>query len=166
MSEELTTTEGMALSLLPYYLEGGKKSRYLGYVVAGFSTTEAMKLAKVHPATVRRWREEDETFLGLERQAGGELRERLANTLVDIEYTRNFRLVLAKDFNILYKDATDQKLTDREQQYLLLIRKFYTPQQLAMVRQLLSGNGQSSEAFDFTRTVLEIRLSKETQSAK
>ena len=55
--------------------------------------------------------------------------------------------------------ATD--LTEKEQQYLLVIRKFYTPQQLAMVKQLIGGSGDRGEPFDFTKTVLEIRLSKE-----
>ena len=162
---ELTTTEGMAQSLLPFYVfsakESNKKAKYLSYLVAHFSIMEACKLAKVHYKSVLRWRREDANFSEVENQCATELSKRLSDQLLDIEFTRNFRLVLAKDFVILFKDATGDTLTDKEQQYLLLIRKFYTPQQLAMVKQLISGNGDGTQPFDFTKTVLEIRLSKE-----
>lgn len=158
---DVTTTEGMAQSLVPYYMDGGKKARYLSYLVACFSVMEAVKLAKIHFKSVLRWRESDPKFKELEDKAVGELREQLSNQLIDIEFTRNFRLVLAKDFEILFKDATGTTLTDKEQQYLLVIRKFYTPQQFAMIKQLVIGDGGKGEPFDFTKTVLEIRLTKE-----
>jgi len=53
-------------------------------------------------------------------------------------------------------------LSEQEGQYLQSIRKFYTAQHLILLRQLLSGKDESGEAFDFTRSVLEIRLSRET----
>jgi len=157
---DITPTEGIAQSLISYYADGGKKARYLSYLVAGFSVMEAVSLAKVHHKSVLRWREADPSFTELEQKALGELRKELSDQLIDIEFTRNFRLVLAKDFQILFKDAGGAELSDKEQQYLLLIRKFYTPQQLAIIKQLVSGSSQP-EAFDFTKTVLEIRLSKE-----
>jgi len=158
----ITPTEGICQSLIPYYTDGGKKARYLSYLVAGFSIMEAVALAKCHLKSVMRWRESDPTFKEIEEKSKGELREQLSNQIIDIEFTRNFRLVLAKDFQILFKDAADKVLTEKEQQYLMLIRKFYTPQQLTMIKQLVGGSVESSkEAFDFTRTILTIRLEKE-----
>ena len=161
----ITPTEGMAQSLLPFYIfstdEANKKARYLSYLVAHFSVMESAKLAKVHLKTVKRWRADDSNFHEVEKQCTTELAKKLADELIDIEFTRNFRLIMAKDFQILFKDATGQTLTDKEQQYLMVIRKFYTPQQLAIIKQMIGGNGQQSEAFDFTKTVLEIRLSRE-----
>ena len=157
----ITPTEGAAQSLINYYADGGKRARYLSYLVAGFSVMESVTLAKVHLKSVKRWREEDESFVELEQKALGELREQLSNQLINIEFTRNFRLVLAKDFQILFRDAQEITLTEKEQQYLLVIRKFYTPEQLTRIRQLVSGKDDSGEAFDFTRTVLTIRLEKE-----
>lgn len=161
----LTPTEGMAQSLLPFYIfstqEYNKKARYLSYLVAHFSVMEACKLAKVHLKTVMRWRREDPSFYLVEKQCGTELAKKLSDELIDIEFTRNFRLIMAKDFQILFKDAAGAGLTEKEQQYLMVIRKFYTPQQLATIKQLVSGDGQQNEAFDFTKTVLEIRLSRE-----
>jgi len=158
---DVTTTEGMANSLVPFYNDGTKKSTYLSYLVSGFSLREACKLAKVHERTIRNWRESDPEFIQIEEECKTGLRKRLANELIDFEYTRNFRLVLAKDFLVLFKDATGKYLTESEEKYLAMIRKFYTPQQFAMVKQLLGGNGDSKEAFDFTKTVLTIRLEKE-----
>jgi len=163
MSNEPTTTEDMALSLVPFYMDGGKQARYLSYLVASFSITESCKLAKVHLGSVKRWRREDPKFKVLEDKAVGELREQLSKNIIDMEFTRNFRLILAKDFAILFKDAQDVVLTEKEQQYLLLIRKFYTPQQFAMVKQIVGGDGPTGEAFDFTKVVLEMRLTKEVK---
>lgn len=164
--EGQTQTESLAKTLIPYYTEGSKKATYLSYIIAGFSKMESVKLAKIHLKTVHRWEEDDPVFVALQDKARSELRDELANKIVDFEFTRNFRLVLAKDFQVLFKDAIGEPLTDREQDYLKLIRKFYTPQQFAMIKQLVSGKDDGQEAFDFTKTVLEIRLSKETSIGK
>ena len=153
-------TENIAQALLPYYTEGDKKSDYLKYIIAGFSKMEAVKLTGVHLKTVHRW-EEDPVFMALLEKSRSEFRDELANKLVDIEFTRNFTLTLQKDFKVMFKDAIGEELTDTEAKYLVAIRKFYTPQQYAMVKQLTTKNGDGA-AFDFTKTVLEIRLSKET----
>ncbi|KKN74204.1 hypothetical protein LCGC14_0392900 [marine sediment metagenome] len=161
---ELTTTEGIAQSLLPYYTEGGKKASYLSYIMAGFSIMESIKLAGIHVKTRTRWKEDDPMFVELEGKASTELRRQLADQLIDIEFTRNFRLVMAKDFKVLFKDAAgEEALTETEQAYLMQIRKFYTPQQFLMLRQLISGNLETKDqGFDFTRTLLEIKVTKET----
>lgn len=164
--ELVTPTESIAQSLVPYYTEGGKKANYLSYLVASFSVMESCKLGKVHLKTVLRWRREDFKFASIEEQCSTELRKRLADELIDIEFTRNFRLVLAKDFGILFKDAQGIALNEREQQYLLLIRKFYTPQQFAMIKQIIGGSDGAGEAFDFTKTVLTIRLEKQERIGK
>jgi hypothetical protein len=71
---------------------------------------------------------------------------------------------MAKDFRILYKDAMGEVLTKMEQDYINQIRKFYTPQQFAIIKQLVGGSSVSGEAFDFTKTVLSIRIEKEQGS--
>lgn len=156
----LTTTEGMVQALLPHYMEGDKKATYLGYLVAGFSKHEAVKLADIHKKTVTRWTQGDPDFVDFVNKLP-EVRKELGDQLLDIEFTRNFRLVLAKDFKILYKDATGKLLSDQENNYLQTIRKFYTPQHLVALRQLLVGGDGAEQAFDWTKAVLEIRLSRE-----
>ena len=162
VSEEtgVTKTEGTIQSLIPHFLDGDRKAAYLGYLIAGFSRVEAKRLTGIHDRTLTRWTQGDPDFVEFVSKIP-DVRRKLSDQLLDIEYTRNFKLVLSKDFKVLYKDATGKLLTEQEQQYLQSIRKFYTPQHLTMLRQLLSGKDESGEAFDFTKTVLEIRLSKE-----
>lgn len=155
----ITATEGMVQSLIPHYLEGDRKAAFLGYLVAGFSKHEAVKLTGIHKKTLTRWYQDSDFVSFLDQLP--DVRQKLSDQLLDIEYTRNFKLILAKDFQVLYKDATEQPLTMSEMEYLRNIRKFYTPQHLVMLRQLLGGKDESGEAFDFTKTVLEIRLSQE-----
>jgi len=162
--QEPTTTESIAQTLLPYYTEDGKKPEFLKYIIAGFSKMEAAKLCglgKYPLKTIHRW-EEDPVFMALLEKSRTTLRDELANKLVDIEFTRNFMLTLKKDFKVMMKDAMDETLTEQESAYLTSIRKFYTPQQYAVVKQLASGGGDQGEAFNFTKQVLEIRLTKET----
>lgn len=159
MTESITTTEGMAQSIIPYFSDG-KKGLYLSYIVANFSIREAAKLAKISERAIRYWREQDPEFAKVEHEGLTALRKQLAIEFTDMEFSRNFRLVLAKDFNILWKDAT-ATLSEEEEKYLREIRKYYTPQQLAMIKQLVGGGDGAKEAFDFTKTVLTIRLEKE-----
>lgn len=167
MSEEKsTTTENMAQSLVPFYTDGGKKSKYLSYIVASFSVTEAAKLAKVHLKTVQRWRKDDLQFQEIENRGLTDLRKQLSKELIDIEFTRNFRMVLQKDFDVLFKTVTGVMLTDREHQYLLQIRKHYTPQQLAMIKQILGEVTGAGKEFDFTKLTLTIRREREEMHIK
>lgn len=159
----ITETEGIVESLIPYivnsYAEGGKKIRYFSYIMSGFAKREAVALAKVHTKTVDGW-EKDPQFMEMLNHLP-EIRKRLSDQILDIEYTRNFRLILDKDFKLLFKDAMSEFLTNAEEEYLKNIRKFYTPQQLVMVKQLATGGPQTTETFDFTKTVMEITLRKE-----
>ena len=161
----ITPTEGMIQSLIPHYIEGDRKAQYLGYLIAGFSKHESVKLTGLHPKTLERWTNGDPDFVEFVSKIP-EVRESLGNKLLDIEFTRNFKLILSKDFKVLYKDAVKVPLTLAEEEYLMTIRKFYTPQHLIYLRQLLAGGDKAEEAFDYTKAVLEIRLSKETISGK
>jgi len=167
--QETTPTESLVRSIVPYYLDdtsiGSKKVQYLGYLIANFTVTEALKLTKIHHKTLTRWRE-DPTFTDVEAKCQGELRKKLSLEINDIEYTRNFKLVMAKDFSILYKDATGGVLTEAEQDYLRLIRKFYTPQNLVVMKELLEGIISPDKMFDFSKTVVEFRLRQVTMTER
>ena len=153
-------TEEMAISTLPFFHDG-KKSEYLAKRICNFSMREACQLAEVSEKSVRRWREADPTFNQLDTEGMTDLRKKFANEFVDLEFTRNFHLVLQKDFKILYKDATDSKnLTEDDKEYLLKIRQHYTPQALAMVKQILGG-GDPKQPFDFTKLTMTIKRERE-----
>jgi len=159
---DITPTEDMIQSLIPHWIEGDKQAAYLGYLVAGFSKHQAVKMAHIHPKTLKRWMTSDQAFIDfVSKMHLPDIRHTLNDQILDLEFTRNFKLILAKDFAVLYKDAVGIKpLSEHEQDYLTAIRKFYTPQHLVQLRMLLSGKDESGKAFDFTQTVIEVRLSK------
>ena len=161
----MTETEEMAHSLLPM-IQGdggtGKRADYLSKRVANFSMRESCKLSKVTEKSVHRWREADAHFNYLDTEGLSELRKSLGAELLNMEFTRNFHLVLEKDFKILYKDAVGGALTEDEKTYLLKIRQHYTPQSLAMVKQLLGG-GTVEQPFNFTDFVFTMKREKITE---
>lgn len=151
-----TETENIAQSFVPTFSDDNKKATYLSYLIANFAHREACQLTPVSEKQVKRWKDADpefETICTIGLQA---LRKEFANTFIDMQYTRNFHLVLQKDFKVLYKDAMGNVLTENENKYLEKIRQHYTPQSLAMVKQLLGG-GTIKEPFDFTKLTMTIK---------
>jgi len=57
-------------------------------------------------------------------------------------------------------------LTEAEQDYLRLIRKFYTPQNLVVMKELLEGIISPDKRFDFSKTVVEFRLRQVTMTER
>lgn len=153
-------TEEIASSLLPMLQNDGgdgKRADYLSKRVCNFSMHEACKLANVSMKSVHRWRDADPHFLYLDTEGMTNLRKKLSTEYVDMEFTRNFHLVMQKDFRVLYKDATaPSTMSDQEIAYLNKIRQHYTPQSLAMVKQLLGG-GSVEQPFDFTKLTLTLK---------
>ena len=159
-----TETDSIAKSFLPMLTDDGfgdttsaKRAEYLSKRICNFSVRESCQLAKGAEKTVRRWRDADPDFLDLDTKGMTELRRKSSTEYIDMQFTRNFHLVLQKDFRVLYKDATGQQLGLSEIGYLEKIRAHYTPQSLAMVKQLLGG-GSTKEPFDFTKTVFKMKL--------
>jgi len=152
----------LARSAMPAFEEEDtKKSLYLGYRLSNFSRSQSLELTGIHRKTVARWREADSNFAFIDGEGISDMRKTLANEYLDMEYTRNFHLVLQKDFKILYKDATNQSLTPCESEYLAKIRAHYTPQSLAMMKQILGG-GTMEQPFDFTKLTISIRRERES----
>lgn len=163
MTIEASDPVGMGRSVIPYYQNDTNKARYLSYRVNNFNHMESCQLAGINPVTVQRWRKSDPYFYKLDVEDMGELRKQYSAEFLEAEFTRNFRLVLRKDFEVLNKDARHEILSSSELSYLFKIRAHYTPQQLAMLKQLLGG-GTVDKPFDFTKFVLTIR--KETESVE
>ncbi len=153
----LTEAENIAQSFIPTFSDDNKKATYLSYLIANFAHREACQLTPVSEKQVRRWKDADENFLHICTDGLQALRKEFASTFIDMQFTRNFHLVLQKDFRVLYKDAVGEvSLTKDETDYLVKIRQHYTPQSLAMVKQLLGG-GTVDRPFDFTRLTMEIK---------
>jgi len=107
-------------------------------------------------STLSHWRK-DEKFLALEDNLP-ELRKTLALEYAALEFLRNYRLVLEKDYRVVRGSLTKKYRLDTEGnrheidmnaqdfKYLLQMRSHYTPQQLQAIEQLFGrGNGEGKE---------------------
>lgn len=147
-------TASISEAMLPLYNDGNP-ANYLRYRICCFSVKESLQLAGIARITLDRWRK-DPAFLQLDTVDMPRLQTELSGKYLSMEFTRNFTLILRKDFEILMKDAQhrlDPKnleyiLNPDEREYLSKIRALYTPQQLAQIKEL-SGESKGNE-FNFS----------------
>lgn len=108
-----------------------RKGEYLSNRACGFGVRESCHLAGVNHATLTRWRREDPEFVQWENDRLRFLQTQLAGDVLRAEFMRNFRLILRRDFRVIYKAVYNfDGLTKREWAYLMKIRKEYGPQAL------------------------------------
>lgn len=161
----MSDAEEITKALTPVFPEDGKRAAYLSYRIAGFNMREAAELVKVKQRTIMRWREADSEFADLDTIGLAELRKQLGFEYLNIEFTRNYKLVLQKDFDVLFKAAKNQTLSEEEHQYLLKIRQHYTPQQLVLIKQL-AGEVERGDDFNFTKLTFTIKREREEINVK
>ena len=146
------------------YNRDDDRSRYLGLRASGFTIREALGLVGKAKSTLSLWRHE-QTFLDYENNIP-ELRKTLALEYAGLEFLRNYRLILEKDFRVL-KGSLTRKVTlgddgkssvaqqdSQDFQYLLKLRAHYTPQQLQSIEQMF-GKGDNKEDFNWMEHVME-----------
>jgi len=145
-----------ATTLIPYR-RSDDRAKYLGYLCCGFSDEEALYvlgLTKSWLADARL----DSKFTDLEERIP-ELRKTLSREYTELDFYRNFRMVLEKDHIVLRKSLgmeIDQEtgepaeMTSFDQQYLLKLRSAYTPQQLQLLEAVAGG---SDGGFNFAKWV-------------
>lgn len=143
-----TTTEPKELSaastLIPYRKDD-IRSRYLSYLACGFSSEEALFVLRLKYSWLELMRQDDQ-FTALELSVP-EIRKDLGREYAELDFLRNFRMVLEKDHRILRKslemevdeDGNPVELSPYEHQYLLKLRSAYTPQQLQLLESAISG---------------------------
>jgi len=152
----------IAGSSLPYS-EDSKKSKYLSYRLMNFTIRESLDLAKVTWRSLHTWRQTDAQFAVMDGEGLTERRKQLAAEYLNIEFNRNFRMVLEKDFRVLFKTLTSpEAMTKNDQEYLLKLRSHYTPQHLGIIKQLLDG-GDVDKPFDFTKLTMTLRTERVQQ---
>lgn len=136
INEEVDPNDQQAIaeSMLPKDY-GDKRSRYLALRACGFKFREACRLTPVHNATVWDWRQLSE-FVKMEADSVNGLRDRLVKEHLTLEFTRNYAMVLMKDYQILDKSLKDTELSKQDHDYLLKARSHYTPQQLQILKEL------------------------------
>jgi hypothetical protein len=138
---------------------------YLSYRATGFSKRESCALAKVGESTIRRWAAGNPEFNQLENEQIGNLVEQFGHKYLELEFLRNYRLALRKDFDIFLKSvAMPDSLTSQENSYLLKARGHYTPEQLAIIRKMVEAGGLGE--LDFTQLVLQFSQQPQTVEAR
>ena len=160
-----TETEKLASSIIPYARDDAK-ARYLGLRASGFTIREALRLIGYAHSSLSKWRL-DEEFVAIEARLP-EFRQQLSMEYANLEFVRNYRLVLEKDYRVLIQSLKSKEvLTDQEQAYLLKMRSHYTPQQLQIIEALLGSDGKGlGDAMDFTELVLAAERVKERMVEK
>ena len=156
-----TAEESIPRSIVPYARDDDK-SRYLGLRASGFTVREALGLLGKAKSTLSLWRH-DPVFVNLETRLP-ELRQELALEYANLEFLRNYRLVLEKDYRVIKSSLSKRTNGDgkvapmdtQDFQYLLKMRAHYTPQQLQVIETLLSA-GKKGMDFNFTDFVLTMR---------
>ena len=162
--------ESIPRSLVPWNLDDDR-SRYLGLRSSGFTTREALGLIGKAKSTLSLWRH-DPKFLELE-DSMPELRKTLALEYAGLEFLRNYRLVLEKDYRIVsdslkkhYREDKDGDkieipMDSQDHKYLLQMRSHYTPQQLQAIEQLFGRGNKDGERTDWTDIVLSMKRTTE-----
>ena len=142
------------------------RSRYLGLRASGFTIREALGLIGKAKSTLSHWRSDSE-FAALEERLP-ELRKDLAMEYASLEFLRNYRLVLEKDYRVLKASLERRTRTDnngikhpipmdsQDFQYLTKMRAHYTPQQLQAIEALFGRTGEGGETNSWTDFVLSL----------
>ena len=145
-----------ATTLIPYRRDD-ERAKYLGYLCCGFGDEEALYVLGL----TRSWLESarlDKKFTDLEERIP-EFHRELSREYTELDFYRNFRMVLEKDHRILRKSLemeldpeTNEPvgMTPYDQQYLLRLRSAYTPQQLQLLEAVVAG---SDGGFNFAQWV-------------
>lgn len=147
------------------------RSRYLGLRASGFTIREALGLIGKAKSTLSLWRH-DPVFLELEENIP-ELRKTLALEYASLEFLRNYRLVLEKDYRVIKGSLTRKSsITEdgrpytlpqdsQDFQYLLKLRAHYTPQQLQAIEQLFGNGEKGGKEFNWQDFFITLSRTKE-----
>jgi len=149
--------EKIAQSIIPYNRDDDR-ARYLGLRASGFAIREALSLVGKSQSTLSFWRH-DPVFADLESKLP-ELRKTLGIEYAGLEFLRNYRLILEKDYRVIRKSMKEEELSTQEQQYLLRLRAHYTPQQLQIIEALIAGDA-TSDGFNFADFVIRMARTQE-----
>lgn len=172
LSSELESPEISIPRSIVRYARDDDRSRYLGLRASGFTIREALGLLGKAKSTVSMWRR-DETFRNLENSIP-ELRKTLALEYVSLEFLRNLRLIMEKDYRVIKGSLTRKTILgddgkvhtiaqdSQDFQYLLKARAFYTPQQLQAIEQLFGRGDESGKEFNWTDFVMTLERTKES----
>ena len=174
-------------SILPFisgYAMDESKGNYLAYRFTGFSMREACEMAGIHQQTVQRWRgrlkhhkdNHDPKFVELENEVTGNNRVRIRAETLQILFSRNFHLVLRRDYDVIRRisgletfkseDGENEikRVASKEDHiYMNRIRAYYTPQQMDVIERLANPNTKDGDGFSFATFINELDEGSKTE---
>jgi hypothetical protein len=140
----------IASSIIPWPRDD-ERALYLGYRASGLSVRESLHMIERSKPWLSLQRHDDK-FVELENKIP-DFRRELSKEYVEIEFFRNFRLALEKDYQVLRKSISKgEVLTRQEHEYLLKLRTQYSPAQIQILEAVVSGN---QNGFNFAAFVAE-----------
>jgi hypothetical protein len=144
----------IATTLIPWRKDD-LRARYMGYLACGFSPDESLYMLGLKTTWLEEQRQDD--GFNLIELGVPEIRKELSKEYIELDFFRNFRMVLEKDYRVLKRalEMGDTIMTNQDHQYLLKMRSAYTPQQLQILEQVMKGVGE--DGFNFARFVKEHR---------
>lgn len=157
----LDSPTSISQSVLPYYVDDTKKTKYLSFRATGFTASEAMELTDVHKRTVATWRADDSEFKRLEGPDIAELRQTHGAAYHSAEFQRNLRAfmeldrkMIARAHAVINSGGELSDLDIAEQGYLKTIRPLYSAQNLAaMMKAVSGGKDADTDEMDFSKLV-------------
>jgi len=123
----------------------------MGYLACGFCPEEALYMLGLKVDWLEEQRQ-DEGFNAIEVSIP-EIRKELSREYIELDFFRNFRLVLEKDYRVLKASIEYEILPKQQHEYLLKLRSAYNPQQLQILEQVMKGVG--AEGWNFAKYVHE-----------
>jgi hypothetical protein len=98
----ISPTLSIADSVLPRFdWNDDKKRAYLSFRLCGFGRQEACDRVKITRKTIYNWMSNDSAFHDVEQMNLMELRKEFSKNILSLEFTRNMRMILERDSNVL-----------------------------------------------------------------
>jgi len=142
----------VASSIVPYDRDD-ERALYFGYRASGLSVRETLHMIQRSKPWLSLQRH-DPVFVDLEHRIP-EFRRELSKEYVEIEFFRNFRLILEKDHQIIQRSLNlkkDETLSRQDQEYLIKLRSQYSPTQIQILEAIVEGG---KGGFNFAQFVAE-----------
>jgi len=110
----------IATTLIPWRKDD-YRARYMGYLACGFNPEESLYMLGLKADWLEEQRQ-DSDFNTFELKVP-EIRKELSKEYIELDFFRNFRMVLEKDYRTLRKALEmDGIMTGQDHQYLLKMR--------------------------------------------
>jgi O6-methylguanine-DNA--protein-cysteine methyltransferase len=120
---------------------------------------EAVRHLGITKSALYEWRRTDPQFVETEKRLP-EYRKQLAIEHTTLEFLKIYRKIAKKDLEVVERSLEKDEqgnpinLTKQEQDYLLKLRSYYSPQQLQVLEALVNVDVQDS--IDFTEIAKEL----------